>query len=107
MNDNLQLLLEALLTQPTPNTPQGLVEDKIRYEQHHLLMLLQQRLAGQPDASTMIEHYMEAPDIWEGVLVDALLKNNLTEDAEIQQAARAVVNYTDPLDPEETTGYIQ
>ena len=96
----INLILEAILTDETPNVPVEFTEDQIGYTRDHLMALLQERLADRPDASAMISNYLEAPDIWEAQVVEGLMREGIHQDKEIVEMAREVLQYARPLDPD-------
>ncbi|MCI0399185.1 MAG: hypothetical protein L0332_25695 [Chloroflexi bacterium] len=94
------LILEAILVQPTPNTPGEYIDDEITYAYEQFMRLVEERLGGEPDKQDMIDRYLEAPDIWEGVVSDGLLYAGIGRDEEVIEAARELLQLTGPLDPE-------
>jgi hypothetical protein len=98
--DPINLILEAILTDETPNTPAEFTEDQIGYTRDHLMSLLEERLADRPDAAAMINNYLDAPDIWEAQVIEGLMREGIHEDKEIIEVAREVLQYAQPLDPD-------
>lgn len=94
-------ILEAILTEPTPNTPAEFTEDQIGYSQTQFMELLRTRLTDRPDAEAMLKRYLEAPDIWETQLAEALTREGIDQDKEIVEAARQVLQYAEPLSPDQ------
>jgi hypothetical protein len=99
--DPIELILNALSVDETPNVPVEFAEDQIKYARQRLVSLLANRLQGLPDARAMIDRYLEAPDVWEGPLVNALQEDGVDKDPEVIEAAREVLRYAQPLAPRE------
>lgn len=93
-------ILEALSTNVTPNVPPEFSEDQIRYVRDRFMKLLRTRLTDRPDAAAMLQRYLEAPAMWETQLVEALVREEVDQDADVLDAARQVLQYAAPLDPD-------
>lgn len=96
---NIQLILDALMVDVPPNIAQDLSEE-VWDARHALDMLLLEHLAGNPDAQTMIDRYREQPDVYGGVLAEALVDAGADEDAAVVEAAGEVMSLVAPLDSE-------
>lgn len=88
---NLQTILDALLATVPPNTSAEHAEDHFRKRHHHLMMLLNQRLADEPASEDMIKKYLEDSSVWETNLAEVITKSNLHNDTEVVNAAEAVM----------------
>lgn len=100
MANTINLVLEALLAEETPNMPAELAEDKLAQRRHRLISALQTKLEGHPDAAAMLQRYRENPAVWEGVLAEALVQANLGDDAELAELARETLRQYRPFDPD-------
>jgi len=92
---SLDLILQALNATIQPNEPLDYVDDGLLDARHHFLSLLDARLASFPDTQDIIDRYQESPDVWEGVVVEAINQLKLTEDKELLEAARGVIRFAD------------
>ena len=95
METGMDLLLQALNASIGPNTPEDYIDDGFYDAQEFFLDELGKRLSSYPDTEDVIERYTEDPAMWEGVVVDAVRRLELDQDEELQQAARAVLNFSD------------
>lgn len=98
---DLELILDAVIYEITPNTNTLYADDILTPLHHHLLTLINERLADEPDKQAMVERYQEDPAVWEGVFVDALQQAGIDEDDEIIEAARELLQNAEQIDPEE------
>lgn len=96
---SVNIILEALLADIPPNVQQDRGEDV--WDAHHRLQtLLLDRLAGHPDARTMINHYREEPGLYGDVLAEALMDADVDEDPAVAEAARELLRQVEPLEEE-------
>jgi lipopolysaccharide biosynthesis regulator YciM len=91
----LDLILQALNATIQPNEPMDYVDDGLLDARQHFLSLLDGRLESYPDTQDIIDRYQERPDVWEGVIVEAINQLKLTEDKELLEAARRVIRFSD------------
>lgn len=95
MTTELNIILQALNATIQPNEPMEYVDEGLLDARHYFLSLLDARLASYPDTQDIIDRYQERPDVWEGVLIDAVHQLKLAEDKELLEAARGVIRYAD------------
>ncbi|MCB0033111.1 MAG: hypothetical protein KDE51_03745 [Anaerolineales bacterium] len=98
---NLQTILDALIVDVPPNTSAEHAEDHFRKRQHHLMMLVDQRLADEPASQDMIKKYLEDSSVWESNLAETLTAADLHNDAEVVEAAEAVLASIELYQPEQ------
>ena len=96
---NIQTILNALMDQVTPNTSAEHAEDNYRKKYHHLRMLIDQRLMGEPAAKDLVKKYLEVPSVWESNLADILVKLDVHNDFEVVEAAEDVLASTNLYEP--------
>lgn len=96
---NLNLIMDALMADIPPNvmSDRG---DEIWDAHHKLKLALLEKLAGHPDAQTMIDRYREEPDVYGPVLEEALLETDAHEDPAVTEVAGEVLSLVAPLDEE-------
>lgn len=99
--DAVHTILEALSTSTTPNTPAEFSEDQIQYARDQFMEMLRARLTDRPDSAAMLQRYLEAPQVWETQLQEALVREGVDQDGDVLDAARQVLQYAEPLDPDD------
>lgn len=97
---NTQTILDALNATVTPNTSSQYAEDDFQQKQHRLMMLLEQRLAGEPATQDIIKKYLEDSSVWQSNLADAFVKAELDRDDVVLEAAEDVLRSIEPYEPE-------
>lgn len=99
--DNIKTILDAIMVNATPNTPAEFTEDQIGYARNQFMESLQTELEGESSARDLVKRYLESPDVWEGPLIDAMQKAGVPQNDAIIEAAREVLRYAAPLDPDQ------
>jgi hypothetical protein len=94
--DPVQLILQALEAGTATDTGyEAVIPDDIRDLYGGFTDLLGEKLADTATGQAILEQYVAAPDMYEGVLVDMLEENGLTNDIEVLDAARSLLEATD------------
>ncbi len=100
MSENTATILDALVTDVTPNMSSNMVDEGLIDARHRLKTAIQTKMADNPDAWAMIQRYSEDPANWYGVARDALNQAEAADDPEVLAAARDVLALAEPLQPE-------
>lgn len=95
----LQMILNALHEQPTPNMPPNFAETELIAAQDRLMERLRMELAGTIASSSIFEKYLQDPNVWDGAMLDVMVKHELANKVDIVEMAREIHAMVNPLDP--------
>jgi hypothetical protein len=91
----VSLVLSALEAGNAPDVGiEAMSPDDIRNIYDEFLDLVQAKLQG-VGATTLLEHYMAQPDLYESALADTLVEAGVNEDAELIASAQTMMNMMD------------